>query len=432
MAHTTTSISAPVSIYDVQQVLGISGNGDLGTLIAQGNINMWSRHKPVAYPSVKQIGFGDSDGSNEAKTVNYGIQPGRVTINDEGIETSDVTDLFEMAEFDWQYAKPTGGSQQPFRLTDFKGYSHDAVPFIVVEGVGDISINTAKHGALYVRATLDPGNSYENLQSYDFEGSLVDLNDWFLTVMINDRFFRAPAHITDADAGSEVEIDLGGFATGHTYPMYVFLGRYLTTGGQVENRCKGCMKLPTASRWNQFPVNVTVYYNSQEGGGGVPDARDNVWILPQLGYDNLGWKVLDSVTDDGDAPVKYRFINNNRSLVMKLKIQNTDSTAGQFTMYNFRAANVESGVNTTPELMYVSDTQDGTFDLVTSFEVPAGTTTNPGVKYAIVVFTQADGIPFMKGTSGVEEVYFYIKGHCEFYDTLNYRYGTTPAWEQTT
>jgi len=75
---------------------------------------------------------------------------------------------------------------------------------------------------------------------------------------------------------------------------------------------------------------------------------------------------------------------------------------------------------------------DGTFDQVTSFEVPAGTTTNPGVKYVIVVFTQADGIPFMKGTSGSEEVYFYIKGHCEFYDSLNYRYGAAPAWEQTT
>jgi hypothetical protein len=211
MSHTTNNITAPVSIYDIQQVLGIGGNGDLGTLIAQGNINMWSRHKPVAYPSVKQIGFGDSDGSNEAKTVNYGIRPGQITINDSGIETSDVTDLFEMAEFDWKYTKPTGGSQQPFRLTDFKGYSHDAVPFIVVEGVGDISINTAKQSALYIHATLDPGDSYDNLQSYDFEGSLVDLSDWFLTVLINDHFYRAPAHITDADAGSEVEIDLSGF-----------------------------------------------------------------------------------------------------------------------------------------------------------------------------------------------------------------------------
>jgi hypothetical protein len=54
------------------------------------------------------------------------------------------------------------------------------------------------------------------------------------------------------------------------------------------------------------------------------------------------------------------------------------------------------------------------------------------VKYVIVVFTQADGIPFMKGTSGSEEVYFYIKSHLEFYDTLNYRYGAAPAWEQTT
>ena len=47
---------------------------------------------------------------------------------------------------------------------------------------------------------------------------------------------------------------------------------------------------------------------------------------------------------------------------------------------------------------------DGTFDQVTSFEVPAGTTTNPGVKYAIVVFTQADNTQTGGGGTTVGEL----------------------------
>lgn len=428
MGHSNGTIYAPVSISDVQSVLGTSAN-DLGQLCRNTNINMWSRHKPVGYNSITPIGFGDSDGSNEAKTVNYGIRPANYIVNDSGIDTSDVTDLFELSGFDWVYYPPAGGSSQPYRLTDFKGYSHNAAPFIVVEGTGDISVNTAKSSTFTIYATLDPGDSYENLQSYDFAGALIDLSDWFLTVMIDGLFYRATAPVTNSDAGSSVTVPVGSLTTGRTYSTYVFLGRYLTTGGQTENRCKGCMKLPTSGQWNRFPIGVYVYYDSAEAGGGIPDARYNVWILPQYGYDSLGWKVLDSVTDDGSAATKYRFINNNRSLVLKVKMQNTSSTAGTFTRGNFRATNVESGVSVTPESMYTCSTKDGTYTAASSFSVPAGSASSPGVIYVIMVFTQSGGTPFMRGTIGAEEVYFAIRGHNEFYDTINYRYGSTPGWE---
>ena len=68
MAHTTNNITAPVGIYDVQQVLGIGGNGDLGTIITQGNINKWAKYKPVVRPVVRLL----TDADRQA--ANYGLR----------------------------------------------------------------------------------------------------------------------------------------------------------------------------------------------------------------------------------------------------------------------------------------------------------------------------------------------------------------------
>ena len=46
MSVTNNVISAPVSIHDVNSVLG-HGSSDLGTLCQSSKINKWSFHKPV-------------------------------------------------------------------------------------------------------------------------------------------------------------------------------------------------------------------------------------------------------------------------------------------------------------------------------------------------------------------------------------------------
>jgi hypothetical protein len=43
-------ITAPVSIYDVQQVLG-ENSTDLATLCKSSKINKWSVKKPIYYPT---------------------------------------------------------------------------------------------------------------------------------------------------------------------------------------------------------------------------------------------------------------------------------------------------------------------------------------------------------------------------------------------
>lgn len=428
MSYSNGIITAPVSIRDLQQCFGVS-ESDLGTIIAQVNINMWSRHKPIRYPSVKRIGFGDSDGSNEAKTVAYGLTPGNIKDGGTTFEQSDVTDLFEMEGYDWTYSKPTGGIAQPYRLTDFVNYYHNAVPFIVSDvpvatPTNPWTVNRANISYLRLKVTSDPDNSQYNLQGYDFDEAQIDLSEWYLGVLWGDTLYKGDTPITNADAGSFVTVQITTDMINHTYTVYVFLVRFDNSDGHYKY-----IKLPTAVGVNEFPTYIRVVQNNMDGGGGVPDARTNVWVIPDEGYTSLGWKKLDLVCEGSDASPKYRFINSSGNLCLKVKLQNSSSTEGTFYSGAFRVYNVERGFDVTPERMYVGDTENGTYTQTSTISVPAKSGNTNGVKYAILVFTQKDGTSIMKGTAGEEEVMFYIREGLEFYDTIYYKKGSAPAWQ---
>ena len=419
MGYSNGFITPPVSIYDVQRALGTSEN-DVGRLCQHANINMWSRHKPVGYRSIKPIGFGDSDPTNEAKTVGYGLAPGAIKIGGSSFNESDVTDMFEdeTGQYDWKYTKPAGGQSQPFRLTDFAGYYDGAMPFIVSEMGTSIVVNRAKSSQLYLHVTSDPGNSQYNLQTYDFDGANIDLSKWYLGALINGLRYRNDVPVTDPDSGSFVLVNLTSSMDGKTYPLYMFLHRFNESTGLFEY-----MKMPASGPYNRFPVTLSVYFDNSGAGGGIPESRQNVWLLPDYGLDSLGWKLLDNCCEDSDAMTKYRFQNTSGNLFMKVKMVNTSTDVGHFQSGNFKVFNVESGVECTPEMMLVSS-DDTTYQQVNNFNIPAKSGSAPGVMYVKLLFTQYDGTPIMKGTAGAEEVAFSINGHQEFYDTIYYLRGT--------
>lgn len=113
MGYNNGSIFAPVSIHDVQQVLG-SGSTDLGTLCRLANINKWARYKPVIYPGFP-IRFQSQDASFNAKT---------------GLSVGTMIDLPSTVagyqDISITYDHPYGTLSSPYRLTDFVRYNHYA------------------------------------------------------------------------------------------------------------------------------------------------------------------------------------------------------------------------------------------------------------------------------------------------------------------
>lgn len=126
MSHTNNTISAPVTIDDIKAVLGESSN-DVGTLCKSTNINMWSKKKPVRLANA----FPDINGTwYKADDDDFGIQ-----IN-KGANTNLGT-LYAGASF--VYKRPGGGSSQPYRMSDFIGYNHNAKPFLYCESLGSVA-----------------------------------------------------------------------------------------------------------------------------------------------------------------------------------------------------------------------------------------------------------------------------------------------------
>lgn len=115
MANNNGKLSKPLSIAEVAQCLG-SNSLDLGTLATDTRINKWSLHKPIQAPVWAEL--------TEAQfyALNSGLEP--PTENEYDDDTLRAT---------WAYARPTGGNNSPYRLTDFVGYNHKAqVPVSVM------------------------------------------------------------------------------------------------------------------------------------------------------------------------------------------------------------------------------------------------------------------------------------------------------------
>lgn len=181
---TTTLITAPVSVYDLQQCVpvtlrrtinGETVNGqadDVGTLCgaiegdtvpardggpnwtvySRVKINKWAKYKPVKRAKIAPLEISDR------VAVNYGITniPTWANINKManfwlGINTgiTNAPDCGIQADY-WTYERPTGGGNSQYRLTDFSeyplsanayGYFHRAEAPIDYHGVSQYAIN---------------------------------------------------------------------------------------------------------------------------------------------------------------------------------------------------------------------------------------------------------------------------------------------------
>ncbi len=118
MSIVNGKIVAPISIDDVKNCFGLSSN-DLGTLIKNANINIWAKYKPTCYPSP----FPDN--WYKARDGNYGISvPYYNTL--ESLYNAYFIDGDENHYNGYSYERPSGGSAEPYRLGDFRGYNSRA------------------------------------------------------------------------------------------------------------------------------------------------------------------------------------------------------------------------------------------------------------------------------------------------------------------
>ena len=149
----TGIISAPVSIDDVKRALGESSN-DLATLCKSGNINIWSKYKPISckgefkeypiredsdeivtssyskYTCVVRCGMNIPMDTYKNLRNNYGGEGFAIKgcynlyldniYGKNGSISADTTTMVSGKHF------PKGGANSPYRLSDFRNYSSKA------------------------------------------------------------------------------------------------------------------------------------------------------------------------------------------------------------------------------------------------------------------------------------------------------------------
>lgn len=324
-------IVAPVSIRDVQQCIS-NGSNDLGTLITTGNINMWSRVKPVRFASVGLI-----TDANRA-SVNHGIQiPEPVTGS--SVTASRVQDA--AANFnDWAYLKPTGGASQPFRLADFAdtisvGYYHGAQPPIQINYPrgGWTFVKGSTSRALVMYFDLDPNDSAINLQTYDFTGQL-DLREYKLITYVQDiGLFEADDFILDSDG----DVSSGGTSiavmipsTTGSYNKQAWVCMYRTNGNTKEF-------LPIMAGDDYAPDDLVIHINddASASGGGIP-GNDTEAMFNNVEFSstlNGAYKTAWVSTDNGTG--EWCLVSQG-SLFVKMTLANTSGSTSTVQRSHFQ------------------------------------------------------------------------------------------------
>lgn len=114
-------ITKPIDTTDIAAALGVSSK-DVGALCSSARINKWSKFKPIRYAQWRELELWQREGmpSDTADNVHFGI---KINGPVNGILDSNIVAIHDTA---FEYLQPRGGAAEPFRMTDFDGYKHDA------------------------------------------------------------------------------------------------------------------------------------------------------------------------------------------------------------------------------------------------------------------------------------------------------------------
>lgn len=200
MSHFNNIINAPVLhdklSGDPQAVFSLSTE-ELSTLILYADINPWAKYKPVRSGVIDTVtGQWDYTNNTWLATAHWWKGDGMCGFTTEWATefgnslTTQGTFMYNLTHglLGWTYQRPTGGSQQLFRVQDFAKYYHDAI-----QPYGDIGSTT-----IYLSNTGGGQIDWEvvsvgslNLALADFGVNGHPLTDFYLGLILydNSRWF---------------------------------------------------------------------------------------------------------------------------------------------------------------------------------------------------------------------------------------------------
>lgn len=364
-----------ISVSMVKAELGAATN-DVGQLCIHPNVNKWSRWKPVANPKIGNMTASDYaavyTGVEVSNNGNYGL-----TIPDV-VRTTSINSVPAAIEDacanSWEYRKPMGGVNEPFRLGDFRNYYHQAVPPIQCTAPA-LTILGATENRLSIYFDLDPGDSTYNLQAYDlYNNGSIDLSNCTLFGILKDYrgdIISMNESETILDSSGELNapaIIFSGFLAlpqmnpGYEYQIYIVIRNLNYTAGWEF------LPLPDGFGYNQFPLLVNINRDMVEDGGGVVIAEQNIWFSPAFGQP---YRTANDCMEDYSATWKMR--NTTGDLLVRIDLKNGSMYSKTFAKNDFDLLNYYNDTQAYPQYMFTSE-PSGASGGVTQVTLAAGET----------------------------------------------------------
>lgn len=334
MSNSNGVITAPVSVADVQKVLGVSDK-HIGDLCKSAKINKWAKYKPISYKALKPITEA------QRKTVNFGMSlPAPVEFR------QNLNTIKNVCATGWVYDKPTGGINSPCRIDDFNNYYHGAKAPIQVVG-RSWEVNKVISKTLTIRVDADPGDSMYELQAYDLIGNKFDLRQAYLYGCIAQgttvrAWLQAEAPLLDSDGNlGRTWIDYDCTNLNGTYTVYL------------------CLRFDEASYLYLYPlpedlsngITLKVTTNPDAGGVGI-NGLDDVAFAPAFGGT---YHTAREATDGGDQT--YAMYNDTGDLLVRINFISTSNYATTLkrTDFSWRSYYDGESLSRTTTKMYTSN-----------------------------------------------------------------------------
>lgn len=205
MSNANGIITAPVSISDVQTVLGNSST-NLAALCTAVNINMWAKYKPV--PSL--VKFLDIKTGYKGSGYNCGITYGKTT------SVAGIRALYDQANNGYSYEKPS-----VYRLADFNGYNHNADAPITGYTFQENCINTNFSCSCSVGISSTTG---DNLTLKDILDAASTTENYYFGVALYSGTNTSPSYLKTSTSTYDYTVSFSGSALGTgTYTVVPFL-----------------------------------------------------------------------------------------------------------------------------------------------------------------------------------------------------------------
>ena len=207
MALANTNISTQL----VANEIAVASN-DIGTLCSSTNINKYSKYKPVIYTS----DFPDRSGNWwRANNGNCGINIASYTT------MSAMFTALRASSTVWAYVPPTGGSNAPYRLPDFRSYNHTAMAPISTNTLA--AIYYKNNSTISASATINVPDTTE-LSLSDI-GNAVNLANCYFAVGISKVGSTTYQYITEGSTvtnggGGGVEIPISSLSVGNYHVVF--------------------------------------------------------------------------------------------------------------------------------------------------------------------------------------------------------------------